>query len=139
MILDEALEEGSRLGDRILVVAGLRAEHRRLQGSKISHALDSTELIDKDRMDREHLDHGQISDNYLASSSYRLRCRAIEALRCARVSGLGLLPFFLSTHSAKASSSTAWNWRPSAAAMARTSSSNSGRACEENFCNVMPS
>lgn len=68
------------------------------------------------------------SDNYLASSSHSLRCRAIEALRCARVSGLGLLPFFLSTHSARASSSKAWNWRPSAAAMAPTASSNSGRA-----------
>jgi hypothetical protein len=48
MVLNQAFEQSCRLGNPILVVAGLGSEHGCFQGTEISNTVRAAELIDED-------------------------------------------------------------------------------------------
>ena len=52
MVLDQALEESRRLGDRIVVVAGLWSEDGALESSEIPNSVGAAELVNENGVQR---------------------------------------------------------------------------------------
>jgi len=60
MVLDEALYQRGRFGNRVLVVPGLGTEDRGFESAHVSHAFGPTELVDDHGVNGQDLDDRQV-------------------------------------------------------------------------------
>lgn len=60
VVLDEALEQRSGLGNGIFVITCLGSENGCLQRAKIPNAVLTTELVDEDGVDCEYVDNAKV-------------------------------------------------------------------------------
>jgi hypothetical protein len=65
VVLNQALEEGRRLGYPILVIPCLWPEHGTLECTEVTDSVGSPELVDKNRVEGEYLDDTEVLGHLL--------------------------------------------------------------------------
>lgn len=65
VVLDEAFQEGSGLGNRVVVVPGLWAEYGSLESAEIADTISSSELFYNQSVDDKNLNNREVLDQLL--------------------------------------------------------------------------
>ena len=110
MVLNDALQKRRGLGDRVLVVPGLRSKDSLdSKGPQVTNPIAAAETLDQELVDGEDFDDCEVFAQLLGEFLVKTPMPCDGRLGVGDDLGSRRTALFLSTHSTRASSRTAWN------------------------------